>query len=111
MKHDKNLNELELWEKIIRFNVSDFDNGQTPTDTVYSDRLYQWDSDKHDKLCIKYFGNTWQYWGGRTVYDIELFLREYTGHKSLILCKVEELENQSNGYPYWRFDYKINQNK
>jgi hypothetical protein len=83
-----------------------FDNGQTPTGTIYSDRLFQWDSKKHDCLCKKHFGNESQYWSGREPKTIELFLRDYTNNQNLILCSIEELENHATGFPLWRFEYK-----
>jgi hypothetical protein len=82
-----------------------FDNGEKATDTVYSDRLFQWDSKKHDELCQKHFGNQGQYWSGRSPELIEAFLRDYMDDQSVVLCRIEEHENQSTGYPLWRFDY------
>jgi hypothetical protein len=83
-----------------------FDNGEKSTNTVYSDRLWGWDPKKHDELCMIHFGNKGQHWGGREPEKIEAFLREYEGNPHIVLCRVEQLENKSNGYPYWRFDYK-----
>ena len=34
-----------------------YNNGIEPNDTVYSDRLFQWDSKKYNKLCKKHFGD------------------------------------------------------
>lgn len=82
-----------------------FNSGLKATDTVYSDRLYQWNSKKHDMLCMKHFGNTGQYWGNRDPEKIELFLRDYCNDSSIVLCRIEEHENKSNGYPLWRIDY------
>lgn len=83
-----------------------FDNGQKASDTVYSDRLFQWDSEKYNRLCAKHFGNTGQLWNNRDPKKIELFLRDYCDNQSLILCRIEEHKNMSTGYPLWRFDYK-----
>lgn len=88
----------------IQFNGIIIESGET--DTVYSDRLLQWDYEKHNSLCKKYFGNEGQYWSGRDPKTIEKFLQDYLEKPNLVLCKIEQLENQSNGYPYWRFDYK-----
>lgn len=85
------------------FNLPQFDNGEKATETVYSDRLI-WDRKKYDELCRKHFGDESHYWSGRSPEEIELFLTEYAG-KKIKLCKVEKLENKSNGYPYWRFDF------
>lgn len=82
-----------------------FDNGQKATNTVYSDRLYQWDPKKHDDLCMKHFGNTGQYWSSRDPEKIEAFLRDYINDQKIILCRIEEHENSSTGYPLWRIDF------
>lgn len=82
-----------------------FQNKETATDTVYSDRLYQWDYKKHNELCQKHFGNEGQSWSSRKPKLIEAFLTDYIG-KKIVLCRIEQHENQSTGYPVWRFDYK-----
>lgn len=39
-----------------------FDSGIKPNNTVYSDRLYQWDYKKYNELCRKHWGeNTEEY--------------------------------------------------
>lgn len=78
-----------------------------PNSTVYSDRLFQWDPEKHDGLCLKYFGNTRQYWDNRSPELIEQYLRDYTNKPELILGRITQETNQSSGYPYWRFDYLV----
>ncbi len=75
------------------------------TGTIYSDRLLQWDFDKHDRLCQKHFGNRGQYWRDRAPKLIEAFLRDWTGNPNLRLILVMEYCNQASGYPCWRFDY------
>lgn len=82
-----------------------FDNGKKPNDTIYSDRLLQWDHNKHDRLCKKHFGNTSQYWNNRKPKKIEAFLRDWANDESIVLCRVTEYLNHSNGYPLWRFDF------
>lgn len=73
-------------------------------DTIYSDRLYQWHSQKHDDLCEKYFHNQGQYWDDREPELIQSFLSDYLGH-NIILTKITREENASTGYPYWKFDF------
>jgi len=75
------------------------------TSTIYSDRLLQWDFDKHDELCMKHFGNEGQYWNDRDPKKIEAFLRDWTDDQTLKLIFVMEYCNVSSGYPVWRFDY------
>jgi len=73
--------------------------------TVYSDRLYQWDFKKYNKICKKVFGNVGQYFNHRDPKLIEKFLSLYFD-KKLKLHMIEEHCNKSNGYPLWRFDYE-----
>lgn len=75
------------------------------SNTVYSDRLFQWNSDKHDKLCTEYFGNRGQVWRDRAPESIQSFLRAYIADQSIALVRIVEYCNPSNGYPCWRFDY------
>lgn len=83
-----------------------FNNGEVATDTVYSDRLYQWDYKKHNDLCQKHFGNQGQYWGSRRPEQIEAFLRDYIDDQTIVLCRIEKHENRATDYPVWRFDFK-----
>lgn len=73
--------------------------------TAYSDRLRQRDFKRHNELCKKYFGNESDNWDNRNRKDIESFLRDWTNNQELILVQIIEYCNESNGYPYWRFDY------
>lgn len=70
---------------------------------VYSDRLWEWDSKKHDEFCEKHFGNKGQYWSGRGAEKIEAFLRDYYNKPDLKLIGIMEGCNVSSGYPYWVF--------
>jgi hypothetical protein len=90
--------------------IFQFDNGIKASETVYSDRLYSWNPKKHDELCKKHFGNQGQSWSNREPGKIQDFLSDYEG-KNVILCRIEYLDNISNGNPYWRFDYKFTDNK
>ena len=74
--------------------------------TIYSDRLLQWDFAKHDRLCEKHFGNKGQYWNSREPKLIEAFLRDWLVDQNLKLIFVMEYCNVSSGYPCWRFDFK-----
>lgn len=100
---------------IFNFNVTDeyggsviYNSNKKSNTTLYSDRLYQEDSKKHDKLSKEIFGNSGQYWGNRTISKIRLFLQKFVGDKNLELVRIVQYENQSNGYPYWRFDVIFN---
>lgn len=73
--------------------------------TVYSDRMFQWDSKKYNELCDKHFGNQSQYfYEDRSHESVEKFLIEYIS-KDIILQRIVRYVNASNGFPYWRFDY------
>lgn len=73
--------------------------------SVYSDRLYQWDSEKFNKLCLKHFGDQGQCFYDREVTKIEAFLREYNNKPELQLVSIEQGCHVSNGYPFWVFHY------
>ena len=77
-----------------------------PDGCVYTDRLYQWDNEKHDRLCMKHFGDRGQYWGHREPEKIQAFLRDYVDAPDLVLCEVQEHCNQATGYPCWYFAYR-----
>lgn len=70
---------------------------------VYSDRLFQWDSAKYNKLCLKHFGNEGQYWDNRSYKKTQAFLRDYYNNQKLKLIGIMTGCNVSNGFPYWIF--------
>jgi hypothetical protein len=77
-------------------------------DTIYSDRLLQWDYQKYNELSEKHFGNKSQNWYDRQPEKIEAFLRDWCEAPNLKLVLVMEYCNQSSGYPVWRFDFNAN---
>ncbi len=87
-----------LW-KIKNLQLKDITSG------VYSDRLFQWDCNKFNRLCEKYWGNTSQWFNLRSHKEIELFLREYLELSDLKLLMIEQMCNVSNGFPLWYFSY------
>ena len=78
-----------------------------PSGSVYSDRLFQWDSEKYNTYCKKHWGNHGQYFS-ETPEKIEAFLRDYFSEPKLILCRVMQTCNKSSGYPIWIFSYVLN---
>lgn len=70
-----------------------------------SDRIRQWDRDKYNTLCEKYFGNRGQMFYNRSPAKIEAFLAELLGIPTLVLLYIVKSENLSNGYDYWTFGY------
>lgn len=80
-----------------------FDNGVTPTESVYSDRLYQWNAPLHRELSLKHFQREYPRWSQESTTQIESFLSEYFAKPNLVLCKIIQEENKSNGNPLWVF--------
>lgn len=74
-------------------------------EAVYSDRLYEWDSELYDRCCETIWRDHGQYFSRRKPTDIERFLRLYF-KKNLRLTGIEEGCNVRNGYPYWIFYMK-----
>lgn len=72
--------------------------------TVYSDRMFGWDANKFNECCERVFGNTGQYFFERKKEDIDRFLSLYFG-KEVKTFLIASVENRSNGYPTWRFDF------
>ena len=85
--------------------VADF--GIQPKHSVYSDRLFQWDSQKYNQCCREVWKNEAQSFYDRDASDIEKFLQLYLGDSNVRLCRVLQDENRATGYPYWRFDYVV----
>lgn len=73
--------------------------------TVYSDRLRQWDHEKCRRLQRKHFGKETDYWNNVPASKIQDFLREYWDSPELEVVLVMEYCNVSSGYPLWRVDY------
>lgn len=72
---------------------------------VYSDRLFQYDYEKHNILCKRHFGNDGQVWDNRSNEKIEAFLQDYFGNPKLELVGIMKGCNMSSGHPYWIFMY------
>lgn len=89
------------YDPILQWRGSEVANG-----TVYTDRLLQWDYDKHNRLCEKHFGNRGQHWDNRDPAKVEAFLQDYLNEPGLKLCSITEHCNQASGFPLWRLDYR-----
>jgi hypothetical protein len=83
-----------IWKK------DNFKNGNNQT--VYSDRLFQWDSKKFNECSEKVWKNSGQYFDNRNPSDIEKFLSLYYG-EDIELTGIMQCCNLSNGYPIWIF--------
>ena len=79
--------------------------------TIYSDRLLQWDYAKYNRLSKKHFGNEGQIFFDRDPKKIEKFLQDWMGNPKLKLIFIMEYCNVSNGFPLWRFDVKDKKEK
>lgn len=76
-----------------------------PNGSVYTDRLWQWNSHKYDKLCNEHFGDKGQCWSGRNSKKVQEFLRDYLDKPNLKLAFIKQSCNRSNGFPYWCLAY------
>jgi hypothetical protein len=74
--------------------------------SVYTDRLIQWDHDKHDLLCQKHFGDRGQYWNDRDHKLIEAFMQDWQDNPELKLVFVTQFCNVSNGFPTWLLGFQ-----
>lgn len=79
--------------------------------TVYSDRLFQWDYKKFNRISQKHFNNESQSFSKRSLEKIESFLKDYFDNPKLKLIVIQEGCNVSNGYPYWIFHFNNNKNE
>ena len=91
--------------------VVQFDSRKKSNNSVYSDRLYQWDSEKYNTCCQKIWGNEGQSFYGRDAESIEKFLRLYFDNQDIVLCKIVRYENVASGYPYWHFMFNDGKTK
>lgn len=82
-----------------------FYSKEEPNNTIYSDRLMSQDLERFNKIKEKYNCGKGQYFDLLENEEIEKFLIEFC-KIDMILVSGESLINQSNGYPYWRFDVK-----
>ena len=80
-----------------------FDNGVASTESVYSDRLFQWNAPLHRELSLKHFQREYPRWSQESTTLIEAFLSDYFAKLNLVLCKIIREENKSNGNPLWVF--------
>lgn len=86
--------------------LKDYEATDTKLQTVYSDRLYQWNSEKYDKCCKKVWNNTGQLFEERSKHpeNIQTFLSLYF-EKDCDLVAVLTTTNVSTGFPLSCFFY------
>ena len=85
--------------------VIQFDNNAEPKHSVYSDRMYGWNSKKYNECCRSIWNDESQvFYDDRTPEEVERFLRAYTEDETLTLCRIIRYE-RIDGYSVWRFDY------
>lgn len=82
----------------------DYKKGES--NTVDSDRLRMWDSEKYDKCSMEVWNSRSSYFDEREPEEIERFLSLYLD-MSIKLTAIVENCNASNGYPYWSFYYEL----
>jgi len=72
-------------------------------DGEYSDRIWQWDYDKAERLWKEHVGTRWELAGAK---KLSAFLSAFHGRPVRVVALAEGC-NISNGYPYfivWRVD-------
>jgi hypothetical protein len=74
---------------------------------AYSDRMIEWDYQKHKSLLKQVFGDEGQFWHNREPSKIELFLKKYFDQPDLELVEIWQMNNASSGYPIWYFFWKV----
>ena len=105
------LNITDLTGKTIYTNPYDydpftiFDLHLDHTHQVYTDRLWSQNMEKHDELCIKHFGERGQRWEKRESHLIQEFLRDYYDNEKIVLIRIDQHCNVSNGFPLWCLFY------
>lgn len=75
------------------------------TDSMYADRMRQWDPAKYDAAKMKVFGKPSDYLDEYRMSDLELFIQEYLQAK-VTLCSFIRTINTSSGYPVYCFKYR-----
>lgn len=81
------------------------DYKQGAGNTVYSDRLWQWNYQKYNDCCQRVWGDQAQVFYDRVPEDIQKFLSLYF-NKEVKLTVIMQGCNVSNGYPYWVFIFE-----
>lgn len=86
--------------------LKDYEALDVKLQTVYSDRLYQWNSEKYDKCCKKVWNNVGQWFEERckNPENIQTFLSLYF-EKECDLVAVITTTNVSTGFPLSCFYY------
>lgn len=95
ISHPYSYDPYVIWKKYNKYN-----------NTVYSDRLVQWDYSKYNRIRKDIFKDESQYWDNCSGKDVELFLRKYFNDDTIVLCGVMKGCNVSSGYPYWIFMFR-----
>ncbi len=72
------------------------------TNSVYTDRMRQWEPEKFDALQKKYN----KQFPAMTPAELTSYMREYTG-KQVEVIYLAECCNNANGYPLWLIGYKV----
>ena len=99
-----NYDDFILWD--IR--GLDHENQEPHKNTIsdYSDRLWQRNYNKYNRLCMKHFGDEGQTnWDRRCPKMIEEFLKEWYDD-DVKLVRIWQGCHQANGFPIWAFECK-----
>lgn len=72
---------------------------------IYSDRMSQWDYQKNRTLQKEHLGKETDYLGDFTPNQLTNYLSAYL-EREIIMIRIQECCNVSNGYPLWVFWFK-----
>ena len=76
--------------------------------SVYSDRMYQWDSEKFNSCMRKHTGTESQLWNSISPAKLQNMFREYFDKPNLKLVRIFNGCNHGNGNPLYLVHYKEN---
>lgn len=71
--------------------------------SLYSDRIILENIERYKELSQKHFGDESQWFDGRSIYDIQAFLRELKNDDQLVLCAMSRMQDAAFGNPVWCF--------
>lgn len=91
---DEHGNFKPAYEGDDEWNQTIYSKDKKADDSVYTDRLHQWDYKKHNELLKKHFGNQSQHWDNRDPKKIEAFLNDYYPNMGCTFEVVKIMEHK-----------------
>lgn len=92
------------YSPILRYQGNDTDHPNLSS--VYHDRMWGWDYDKYRRCAKEAYGDAGQMGlENHSITQHEKLLRSFFDDETIVLVRLIEYCNASNGYPCYRFDY------